>query len=200
MTAPLDEWVLASSNPGKLAEYRALLADLPITLRALDIHADDIPEETGSTFVENALLKARHAAAVSRQPAIADDSGLCVTALQGAPGVHSARYAGPGASDSENLQRLLRDLAAVAPEHRQAAFCCVIVALRSPDDPAPLIACGRWEGLIALQAQGSNGFGYDPVFFDPALKLTAAELPPAQKNAVSHRGRACRELKRLLNQ
>lgn len=188
------EWVLASSNAGKLAEYRQLLAAHPIRLQPLDPAIDDVPEETGSTFIENALIKARHAAARTGLPAIADDSGLCVTALDGAPGVLSARYAGPGASDADNTARLLEALA--GSSERQAAFHCVIVALHDPDDPAPLIATGSWSGEISLQARGTHGFGYDPVFFDPALGQTAAELPADAKNAVSHRGQACAELLR----
>jgi XTP/dITP diphosphohydrolase len=190
-------WTLASSNSGKLAEYRALLADLPIVLKPLDANGTDVPDETGETFVENALIKARHAARITGGPAIADDSGLCVDALGGAPGVRSARYAGPEATNDSNNRRLLRELADVPDTHRQAAFCCVIVALLTPDDPAPLIATGRWPGLIATEVRGHQGFGYDPLFVDPELGLAAAELPPQQKNRVSHRGRASAELIRL---
>lgn len=192
-----EDWILATSNPGKLAEYRALLADAPIELKALDPDSA-LPKETGSSFAENALIKARHASLVSGRPAMADDSGLCVAALDGAPGVCSARYAGPDASDRDNLEKLLRSLTGIEADRRQAAFYCVIVALNAPDDPAPIIATGRWPGSIALAASGTNGFGYDPVFFDPAAGVTAAELSPEQKNAVSHRNRACRELRRLL--
>jgi XTP/dITP diphosphohydrolase len=192
-----EHWILATTNPGKLAEYNDLLADSPITLQALERSAN-LPEETGSTFVENALIKARYAARISGMPAIADDSGLCVAALAGAPGVRSARYAGSDASDQENLQRLLADLAETGSGYRDAAFHCVIAALLAPDDPAPVIAFGRWPGSIAEQPRGTNGFGYDPVFVDPATGMTAAELSAGQKNATSHRGRACLELKRLL--
>jgi XTP/dITP diphosphohydrolase len=197
MTA-LDEWTLASSNPGKLAEFRRLLSGTPIRLSALDADGAELPEETGLTFVENALIKARHAAQVSGRPAIADDSGLCVAALSGAPGVRSARYAGPHATDRDNVERLLHQLGPVPSDRRQAAFVCVIVALRAPDDPVPVIATGQWQGRIATEAKGANGFGYDPIFFDPALGRSAAELSAAEKNAVSHRGRASSELKRLL--
>jgi XTP/dITP diphosphohydrolase len=197
MTDP-SEWVLASSNAGKLAEYRALLATMPIALRALDAAAGEAPDETGLTFVENALIKARHAAAVTGLPAIADDSGLCVAALGDAPGVLSARYAGAEASDRDNIARLLAALAAVEPENRAAAFHCVVVALRAPDDPAPVVAHGVWRGRIAPEPAGAHGFGYDPVFFDPALGLTAAELDPALKNRVSHRASASAELRRRL--
>jgi XTP/dITP diphosphohydrolase len=191
------DWILATTNLGKLAEFRELLAGAPITLEALD-KGSDLPEETGLSFVENALIKARHASSFSGRPAMADDSGLCVTALGGAPGVRSARYAGPHATGDENLHLVLSELEGTDPAGRDAAFHCVIVALAKPDDPAPIIASGRWPGRIALRPQGLNGFGYDPIFFDPELGMTAAELEPARKNAVSHRGRACRELKLLL--
>ena len=191
-------WVLATSNRGKLDEYRQLLAGTPIELVELAAGSDDVPAETGATFVENALIKARHAAARSGLPALADDSGLCVAALGGAPGVESARYAGPGASDAANVSRLLDALAGVAGDERAAAFHCVIVALRAPDDPAPIVAEGRWHGWIATAPAGRHGFGYDPVFVDPSLGLTAAEIDPAEKNAISHRARAVAELKRML--
>jgi XTP/dITP diphosphohydrolase len=129
---------------------------------------------------------------------MADDSGLCVAALNGAPGVHSARYAGPGASDDDNLRKLLDDLESVGPDRRQAEFHCVIVALAAPSDPAPMIAAGRWAGTIAPAPRGENGFGYDPVFVDLELGVTAAELDPETKNAISHRSRACRALKHQL--
>ena len=191
-------WTLASGNPGKLAEFRALFAGTSIELKTLTPGSGEIPEETGLSFVENALIKARHAARLGEGPAIADDSGLCVDVLGGAPGVRSARYAGPDANDGDNIDRLLRELDGIDPPARDAAFHCVIVALRSPADPSPLIASGRWPGRILAERRGSNGFGYDPVFLDPALGRTAAELTPAEKNALSHRGRASAELKRLL--
>lgn len=192
-------WVLATSNRGKVAELTALLAEagLPIRLSAQsDLHVT-VPEETGTTFVENALLKARHAARVTQLPAIADDSGLVVSALGGAPGVHSARFAGTHADDRSNIAKLLA-LLAHQDLDRSARFHCVLVALEHPDDPAPLIASGSWAGQIALGPEGSGGFGYDPVFFDPRLGRTAAELAPAEKNRVSHRGIALRELVELL--
>jgi XTP/dITP diphosphohydrolase len=192
------DWIIATTNAGKLAEYRELLSDAPLTLRALDPESFDAPDETGLSFVENALIKARHASALSGSPAIADDSGLCVAALDGAPGVRSARYAGPEASDSDNVEKLLRELEGVDQENRRAEFHCVIVALTAPEDPAPIIATGSWPGWISASPRGRHGFGYDPVFFDAELGLTAAELPPETKNSVSHRGRACRELRRLL--
>jgi XTP/dITP diphosphohydrolase len=195
---PAEEWTLATTNSGKLAEFRALFASTPINLRGLGIDRLEPPEETGSTFVENALIKARHAARVTAKPALADDSGLCVEALGGAPGVFSARFAGPGATDSDNIERLLRELEGIEAGRRRAAFYCVIVALRSPDDPIPVIATGRWPGLITLEPRGTGGFGYDPVFWDPERGLTAAELSADRKNRVSHRGRACAELLRQL--
>jgi XTP/dITP diphosphohydrolase len=199
MTArPLAGWILASTNAGKLAEFRELFAGTSIELEALEPGSPRVPEETGRTFVENALIKARHAADLTGRRAIADDSGLSVEALGGAPGVHSARYAGAGATDRANVERLLRELVDVPPAGRRASFYCVIVALERPDDPAPVIASGRWSGVIAAAPRGTNGFGYDPVFLDPALGRTAAELSPVEKNRVSHRARACAELRRLL--
>jgi XTP/dITP diphosphohydrolase len=191
------DWVLASTNPGKLAEFRTLLAGTDIRLVPLARGAD-VPEETGSTFVENAIIKARHAALSGASRALADDSGLCVDALGGAPGVISARYAGPQASDADNIERLLRELEGARGAGRRAEFHCVVVALSGPDDPAPLIATGRWQGEIALAPRGLHGFGYDPVFLDSDTGLTAAELEPARKNRISHRARACAELNRLL--
>lgn len=196
--APAGEWTLASTNPGKLAEFRALFAGTPIRLKGLTAGGDDAPEETGSSFVENALIKARHAARASGGPALADDSGLVVAALGGRPGVHSARYAGPGANDRDNIERLLDELKSVEPAARRAAFYCAIVALRSPDDPVPVIATGCWTGVIALAPSGTHGFGYDPVFVDPELGRTAAELEPAEKNRRSHRARAAAKLRRRL--
>ncbi len=194
------DWVLATSNRGKLAEFRELLADTPLNLDCHRIPAAEAPEETGSSFVENALIKARHAAGASGRPAIADDSGLCVAALDGAPGVHSARFAGPDASDADNFRHLLALMQGLEGNQREAEFISVIVALRWPEDPAPIIATGRWAGLIAVTPAGANGFGYDPVFVVPELNKTAAQLTPSRKNALSHRGRACAELRRLLEQ
>jgi len=195
MTHESLRWILASSNAGKLAEYRNLLAGTPVQLEALNVSG---PEETGLTFVENALIKARHAAMTTGQPAIAEDSGLCVDALGGAPGVRSARYAGDHATDEDNRQKLLRALDGCPDEARQAAFHCVIVALRQADDPAPVVATGRWIGAIARAPRGSSGFGYDPVFVVPGPGLTAAELSPEAKNAISHRYLASIELRRQL--
>ena len=147
-------------------------------------------EETGLSFVENAILKARHAAAKSGLPAIADDSGLEVDALNGAPGIYSARYAGPGASDTQNLQKLLTDMEKVPQEQRTARFQCLMVYMRHAHDPTPLICQGTWEGQITFEPRGEGGFGYDPVFFVPTHHCTSAELAPEVKNQLSHRGQA----------
>jgi XTP/dITP diphosphohydrolase len=195
----LQHWVLATANRGKVAELSALLAGAGLTLRVtpqseLGVQA---PPETGTTFVENALTKARHAARVTGLPAIADDSGLVVTALGLAPGVRSARFAGDDADDRANIAKLLAALDAPGLD-RTARFHCVLVALAHADDPAPLIASGSWVGEIARAPKGHGGFGYDPVFFDPALGCTAAELDAGEKNRVSHRGMALRRLIELL--
>jgi len=191
-------WVLASGNEGKRREIAALLAPLQLTLvtqRELGIAAAD---ETAPSFVENALLKARAACLGSGLPALADDSGLLVDALGGAPGVRSARYAGERADDAANVRQLLAALEGVPAAARGARFVCVLVALRGAEDADPLIARGEWHGRIAAQARGGEGFGYDPVFEVPALGLTAAELAPARKNALSHRGQALAQLTALL--
>lgn len=190
----MTRWVLASGNAGKLAEMRALLADLGIEL--LSQREFDMPaaEETGIGFIDNALIKARHAAAHTGLPAIADDSGLAVDALSGAPGVHSARYAGAHGDDRANNTRLLADLAEVADHARGAAFHCCLVATRGPLDPAPLIAHGVWRGSILRQERGDGGFGYDPLFWVARDQASAAQLNAARKNAISHRGQAMRQL------
>jgi XTP/dITP diphosphohydrolase len=192
--------VLASHNPGKLGELRTLLADLPWRLRSAADFEPGEPEETASTFVENALIKARHVAAATGLPALADDSGLVVDALGGQPGVLSARYAGAGASDAANVQRLLAATESLEGAARACRFVCVIVLLRSAVDPVPLIAEGIWNGRVLRIPRGSGGFGYDPVFLDAASGRSAAELSAEQKNAVSHRGQALRQLRaRLAN-
>jgi len=198
LTQAPRRWVLASGNPGKLEEIQTLLA--PTGLEVVpqgDLGVGSV-EETGDTFVENALLKARHAAAATGLPAIADDSGLVVDALAGDPGVRSARFAGPDSDDRANMEKLLALLTDVPDPARGAQFCCVLVALVSPKDPNPLIGTGAWPGVIAREPRGESGFGYDPVFFDPGLDATAAELPPEVKNRVSHRGRALGEMQRAL--
>ncbi|MBT8442890.1 MAG: RdgB/HAM1 family non-canonical purine NTP pyrophosphatase [Gammaproteobacteria bacterium] len=190
--------VLASGNPGKLKELQSLLGD-GLELRPQSDFDIVGVEETGATFEENALLKARHAAAISGLPAIADDSGLEVDALGGAPGVRSARYAGEDCDDQANNDKLLRELGDVAGEQRRARFRAVVVYVDSADDHQPLIAEGTWEGFIAHEPRGSNGFGYDPLFFDGTAHRTSAELDPQDKNARSHRGKAVRRLRELLN-
>jgi len=190
--------VLASGNRGKLAEMHAILAELGIELVAQpELGIEDI-EETGTTFVENALLKARHAARASGLPALGDDSGLCVDALGGAPGLYSARYAGAHGDAAANIAKLLAALRDVPDEQRTAHFHCTIVLLRSADDPAPLIAEGRWRGRVLHAPRGTNGFGYDPVFFDDSLGSGAAELDAATKNRVSHRAQALALLRESL--
>lgn len=186
--------VLASGNAGKVREINQLLAGLDINVVAQSDFGVPAVEETGLTFVENAIQKARNAAHHTGCPAIADDSGLEVDALGGAPGVHSARYAGDAADDAANVAKLLAALEHVPDAERRARFQCVIVYLRHAADPVPLIAQGTWEGRIARAPRGTNGFGYDPVFFVPTQGCTAAELPPDVKNALSHRGQALRAL------
>jgi XTP/dITP diphosphohydrolase len=190
--------VLASSNPGKLRELAALLAPLSLELVTQGALGIEPAAETGHTFEANALLKARHAAQRAQLPALADDSGLAVDALGGRPGVWSARFAGAGASDEANLQLLLKELQHVPPPQRTAHYRCVIVFLRGPTDDAPLIAHGRWDGRIALAPRGAGGFGYDPVFVPEGSGLTAAELPTADKHAVSHRAQALNSLIAML--
>jgi XTP/dITP diphosphohydrolase len=186
--------VLASGNAGKIREIQALLTDSGIEVLPQSGFVATEAEETGLTFVENAILKARHAARCSGLPAIADDSGLEVDFLRGAPGVFSARYAGLGASDEANNEKLLRALAGVPEDARTARFRCVMVYLRHADDPSPLIAQGTWEGRILHGLAGANGFGYDPLFLVPERGCASAELSPAEKNRLSHRGKALRAL------
>jgi XTP/dITP diphosphohydrolase len=191
--------VLATGNRGKLREIQALLGAGWELVPQSELGVRPAPE-TGTSFTENALLKARQAAAQSGLPAIADDSGLEVDALHGAPGVRTARYAGPGAGDAENVDKLLAEMAHVPAGRRTARFRCVVAYVRNAADPQPLIAEGFWEGSVALSPRGLGGFGYDPVFEDPASGHTAAELPPSIKNARSHRGQAVRRLRQMLEQ
>jgi guanylate kinase len=184
--------VLASGNPGKLRELTAILRPLGLELIAQSALGIDSPPETGSTFLENALIKARHAARQSGLPALADDSGIEVDALDGRPGVHSARFAGEEASDAANLHKLLAELHGVPMEFRQARYHCVIAFVRRHDDSQPIVAHGTWEGRIGLEPRGSGGFGYDPIFLPADASGTAAELDPATKNEVSHRAQALR--------
>lgn len=188
--------VLASSNPGKLAELSTLLRPLGFELFSQGELGIEGAEETACTFVENALAKARHASRLSGLPAFADDSGISVDALHGAPGVFSARYAGSEASDEDNNQKLIQALA--THSDRSAHYECVIVYLRHPEDPTPLIASGAWYGRIIDQPRGHNGFGYDPYFQVAGDGLTAAELPAQEKNRISHRGQAVARLAALL--
>lgn len=187
--------VLASSNRGKLAEFNALLAGSGFEVVAQASLGIDDAAETGLTFVENALLKARHAARASGLPALADDSGLCVEHLNGAPGLHSARYAGGHGDSAANNARLLRELDGVPAAQRGAFFICALAWLHRADDPAPLIVEGRWPGRILKAPRGTQGFGYDPLFLPHGQQLSAAELDPALKNRLSHRGQALAQLK-----
>ena len=192
--------VLASGNRGKLGELTELLADSGIELLPQSALGVDDIEETGATFIENAILKARHAAKVTGLPALADDSGLCVAALDGAPGLYSARYAGTHGDAQANIDKLLADLRDVPDERRQAWFHCSIALLRHAADPSPIVCEGRWHGRVLTAPRGSGGFGYDPVFFDPALGATAAELEPTRKHRASHRGRALVLLKKRIGE
>ncbi|KTF10652.1 RdgB/HAM1 family non-canonical purine NTP pyrophosphatase [Pseudoalteromonas sp. 10-33] len=187
--------VLATGNPSKVSELANMLSSLSINVvPQSDFNVGEVAE-TGTTFVENAIIKARHAAKITGMPAIADDSGLEVDGLNGAPGVYSARFAGQGASDQDNIDKLLAELA--NNPVRSARFWCVLVLMRHADDPTPLICSASWEGEITQTQHGEGGFGYDPVFYVPSLECTSAELTKAQKNAVSHRGQA---LQALLNE
>lgn len=192
-TAP-QQLVLATGNLGKVAELQQAFANFQVeVLPQSHFQVTDVAE-TGLSFIENALIKARHASAATGLPALADDSGLAVQALQGAPGIYSARYAGEKASDQDNYEKLLAALAQTPQEQRQAAFYCVLAYVRHAEDPTPIIAQGIWQGEIAFAAQGTQGFGYDPVFYVPHYQCTAAELSLNDKNQASHRGQAIRQL------
>jgi len=195
----MDRLVLASGNGGKIAEMRDLLADVGIqAVPQVELGVREI-EETGFTFVENALLKARNAARVSGLPALGEDSGLCVDVLGGAPGLYSARYAGPQAMPPDNIAKLLEALRDIDPAQRGAHFHCTLVLLRSADDPAPLICEGRWEGRVLEVPRGDGGFGYDPIFYDPLLGLSAGEMDRGTKQRTSHRGQALMKLRYALS-
>ncbi|XAW89791.1 XTP/dITP diphosphatase [Vibrio sp. CDRSL-10 TSBA] len=190
----MNKIVLATGNQGKVREMADLLAEFGFDVMAQsEFNVSDVAE-TGTTFIENAIIKARHAAKQTGMAAIADDSGLEVDYLAGAPGVYSARYAGEGASDADNLNKLLEAMQGVPLEQRTARFHCVLVLMRHADDPTPLVCHGKWEGRILEQAHGSNGFGYDPVFFVPEENCASAELEPARKKQLSHRGQALNKL------
>jgi len=190
----MPKLILASNNPGKIREIQSLLSGHDMEILPQALFTKEEAEETGQTFLENALIKARHAARLGGLPVIADDSGLEVDALGGAPGVFSARYAGAGASDQENNAKLLRELADVEDEKRTARFRCVMVYVRDAEDTDPIVADAAWEGRILRETRGENGFGYDPLFFVPELGCASAELPPEVKNSLSHRGQALRLL------
>ncbi|GGB97515.1 non-canonical purine NTP pyrophosphatase [Marinobacterium zhoushanense] len=190
----IDRIVLASGNRGKLNEFNQILAPLHVSVMPQADFAVRDAEETGLSFVENAILKARHACQVTGLPALADDSGLEVDALRGAPGIYSARYAGEGASDEENNRKLIAALANVPDAERTARFQCVLVFMRHAEDPTPLICQGSWEGYILHEPRGQNGFGYDPLFLVPEHDCASAELLPEQKHALSHRGKAVQQL------
>ena len=190
--------VAATGNRGKLEEIERLLDGFGWEVAAQSAFGVEPPPEDGLTFVENAILKARHAAERTGRTALADDSGLVVDALGGAPGIHSARYAGPGGGDAANNEKLLRALAGRPEGERFARFECAVVWMRHPRDPVPLIARGTWAGRVLEAPRGANGFGYDPLFLDPATGCTAAELPPERKDALSHRGQALRALRAML--
>jgi XTP/dITP diphosphohydrolase len=194
----MKQIVLASNNPGKIREIGQLLEGFGLEIRPQSEF--DVPdvEETGLSFVENAILKARHAARISGLPAVADDSGIEVDALGGRPGIYSARYAGPGATDQDNNERLLEELQGMPDEGRSARYQCVIVYLRDAEDPMPLICTGTWEGRILHRPKGRHGFGYDPLFYVPTHQRASAELEPEVKNRISHRAQALQALKRAL--
>ena len=197
---PSAKIVLATGNPGKVREMSELLAEFGLTvLPQSDFNLVEA-DETGGTFIENAIIKARHAAALTGLPAIADDSGLAVDALQGAPGIYSARYAGANASDRDNLLKLLDALQGVPAAQRSARFHCVLVYMRHADDPTPLVCHGSWEGVITEQPSGEDGFGYDPIFFVPSEGCTSAELSKQRKGQLSHRGQALNKLLAAMQQ
>ncbi|EGY27808.1 non-canonical purine NTP pyrophosphatase, rdgB/HAM1 family [Candidatus Regiella insecticola 5.15] len=186
--------VLATSNPGKVRELASLLAAWDLNVVAQNELGVTSVEETGLTFVENAILKARHAAQMTGLPAIADDSGLVVDALGGAPGLYSARYAGCNATDQQNLEKLLAEMAEVPDQQRGAAYHCVLVYFHCAADPTPLVFHGSWQGKITYAPIGQDGFGYDPIFYLPTLKRTAAQLSAVEKQRISHRGQALKLL------
>jgi len=187
------QWVLASNNKGKLSEISAILSDLDIELIPQSQFGFSEAEETGLSFIENAIIKARHASQHTNLAAIADDSGIEIEALKGAPGIYSARYAGENATDEENLQKLLKDLG--DSTERKARYVCVIAVVRHHLDPTPMIFEGYWEGVITFEKKGAGGFGYDPIFYLPDLGVTSAELTKEHKARLSHRGRALRKMK-----
>ncbi|BDU38692.1 XTP/dITP diphosphatase [Vibrio nigripulchritudo] len=190
----MTKLVLATGNQGKVKEMASLLAEFGFDVVAQSDYNVSSVAETGTTFIENAIIKARHAAKETGLPAIADDSGLEVDFLKGAPGIYSARYAGEDASDQQNLEKLLEAMADVPQEHRTARFHCVLVLMRHENDPTPIVCHGKWEGRILTEAHGENGFGYDPIFHVPEDNCASAELEPSRKKQLSHRGKALSQL------
>lgn len=190
----MDKLVLATGNKGKVAEITSVLSPFNINVVSQNQFNVNEADETGLTFVENAIIKARNAAQHTGLPALADDSGLEVDGLNGAPGIYSARFAGPNASDSDNVAKLLDNISQLEGEQRSARFQCVMVLMAHADDPTPLICQGTWEGIITLEPAGENGFGYDPVFWVPDHNCTAAQLASETKNSISHRGQALQQL------
>ncbi|MDN5562061.1 MAG: RdgB/HAM1 family non-canonical purine NTP pyrophosphatase [Psychrobacter sp.] len=199
-STPDNQWVLASNNKGKLAEFKRLFAEADLDVTIIPQGQLDIEDavEDGLSFVENAIIKARHASRISGLPAIADDSGLCVPVLGNAPGIYSARYAGEHGNDAKNNAKLIADLQPIRTEHANkpinGLFVCVLAMVRHADDPLPIIAQGLWHGEISETAHGDGGFGYDPLFWLPDLQASAASLSAADKNRISHRGQAIQQL------
>lgn len=192
--------VLATGNPGKVAEFNQMFNQFGIEFKAQKEFNVPEADETGLTFIENAILKARNAAKHTGLPAIADDSGIEVDYLKGAPGIYSARYAGKDATDKDNLNKLLAALVGVPTEQRTARFQCVLVYLRHADDPTPIVCQGSWQGIITEQASGESGFGYDPIFYVPERNCTSAELAKQDKNQISHRAKALAQLVKQMEQ
>lgn len=195
----MQKIVLASNNKGKVREFGEMLSALNMEVVPQATFNIEDADETGLTFVENAIIKARHASAIAGLPAIADDSGLEVDFLKGAPGIYSARYSGEGATDEKNLLKLLEALKDVPEEKRTARFQCVLVYMQHENDPTPLICQGTWEGMILTEPQGENGFGYDPIFYVPTHKCSSAQLNAEEKNKLSHRGQALKKLREILS-
>ena len=190
----MQKIVLASNNKGKVREFGEMLSILNMEVVPQATFNIEDADETGLTFVENAIIKARHASAIAGLPAIADDSGLEVDFLNGAPGIYSARYSGEGATDEKNLHKLLDALKDVPEEKRTARFQCLLVYMRHAEDPTPIICQGTWEGIIMTEPQGENGFGYDPIFYVPSHNCSSAQLAADEKNKLSHRGQALKKL------
>lgn len=192
----MNELILATSNAGKIKELQAILAPIHCIAQS-DLHID-CADETGLSFIENALLKARFASHHAKRPALADDSGLVVPALNGEPGIYSARFAGVSATDTDNIQLLLNKMKSLVNEQREAYFYCAIALVRFANDPTPLVATGLFKGFITQTIQGEGGFGYDPIFYVPKYQCTAAQLPAAIKNQISHRAKALERLRMLM--